>query len=226
MSGMQYSGWQSPRYRNRTGISQGDIQERALLEATRRLLQQKLPSQLTVGSIASEAGLARSTVYFYFDSKESILSATIESVVGPMMDEHEQLLTDNGFTAAFPAILRLLFATWKAHSGILSGVMEFVASNPDYRRVWRGYMERSVALQVAALERDRQRGLPVGGGDLEAELLAFCWMAERCCYMLFSRDHEGEEETHLFELLFGMASRITGTRLSDSSSNVRPGENG
>ncbi|NYH79047.1 AcrR family transcriptional regulator [Actinopolyspora biskrensis] len=214
---MNYTEWPSPRSRNRPRVSRGERQEHELLESARRLLQHKLPSQLTVGAIAAEAGLSRSTVYFYFDSKESLIAATVEIVVGPMMREHEQLLAENGFTAALPSVLRILFATWSTHSGVLSGVMELVTHNSYYRRVWREYMEHSVELQASALERDRRSGLPVREDDPRAELLALCWMMERSCYMLFSRDHDAEEETHLFETFLRMFNSITGTRFTEET---------
>lgn len=212
---MNYVEWPSPRSRSRPRVSRGERQEQELLESARRLLQHKLPSQLTVGAIAAEAGLSRSTVYFYFDSKESLIAATVEVVVGPMMREHEQLLAEDGFTVAFPKMLRTLFATWSTHSGVLSGVMELVTHNAYYRRLWREYMEHSVELQAAALERDRQSGLSVREDDPRAELLALCWMMERSCYMLFSREHDAEEETQLFGTILRMITNVTGTRLPE-----------
>lgn len=193
--------------RRRPSMSRGDRQEADLLDTTERLLRDQLPSQLTIGAIAAETGLSRSTVYFYFDSKEAIISAAVYRAVAPLLEYQERAFDEEVSAVSFPLALRRLFETWREHAGLLSGVMELVASDPSFRGQWRKYMEDSVEAQAAAVERDRARGLPVLAEDPRPKLLALCWMTERSCYMLFSREHSAEEEAALLDTLLDNYAR-------------------
>ncbi|WP_080696796.1 TetR/AcrR family transcriptional regulator [Mycobacterium asiaticum] len=50
------------------------------MEAVRQLLQERPFSELSVSTISTRAGVARSGFYFYFDSKYSVLAAILAEV--------------------------------------------------------------------------------------------------------------------------------------------------
>ncbi len=60
------SSWSWPRERETARL--------AILEAARRLVDQHGPSDLTLSAVASEAGIARTTIYGYFAGKQDLLS--------------------------------------------------------------------------------------------------------------------------------------------------------
>ena len=179
--------------RGRRHPRQGQLQENALLEATERLLQEESPAQLTIGGIAAAAGLSRSAVYFYFDSKESILTATAHRTIGPLLDRQRELYRD-GFVAGAEAAIAHTFDLWRSHTGLLCAMTELASSNAAFRELWNGYMEHNVDMLEDALDRDRERGLasPPETG-LRAVLLSLMWLVERNCFMLFSREHDETE---------------------------------
>ncbi|MFC7342861.1 TetR/AcrR family transcriptional regulator [Saccharopolyspora griseoalba] len=182
----------SPHGRRRP--RQGDLQEKALLDATERLLQADSPTRLTIGDIAAAAGLSRSAFYFYFDSKESILTATAHRVVGPLLERQRELYRD-GFVAGAEAAIDHTFELWREHTGLLCAMAELASSNATFRELWSGYMERNVDMLEEALTRDRERGrVSLPEGELRAVLLSLMWLVERNCFMLFSREHDEAEE--------------------------------
>lgn len=58
----------------------GDKHRQAIMEAVRQLLQERPFSELSVSTISTRAGVARSGFYFYFDSKYSVLAAILADV--------------------------------------------------------------------------------------------------------------------------------------------------
>ncbi|OBJ47999.1 TetR family transcriptional regulator [Mycobacterium asiaticum DSM 44297] len=58
----------------------GDKHRQAIMEAVRQLLQERPFSELSVSTISTRAGVARSGFYFYFDSKYSVLAAILAEV--------------------------------------------------------------------------------------------------------------------------------------------------
>ncbi len=69
------------------GLRRGDKQRQAIVQATRELLQEKPFAELSVATISSRAGVARSGFYFYFDSKYSVLA----QIVAEATEELEEL---------------------------------------------------------------------------------------------------------------------------------------
>jgi AcrR family transcriptional regulator len=65
----------------------GDRQRQAILQAVRELLQERPFAELSVSTISSRAGVARSGFYFYFDSKYSVLA----QIVAEATEELEEL---------------------------------------------------------------------------------------------------------------------------------------
>jgi AcrR family transcriptional regulator len=59
----------SPALRRR-----GDRQRQAILDAVRELLEERPFAELSVSTISTRAGVARSGFYFYFESKYSVLA--------------------------------------------------------------------------------------------------------------------------------------------------------
>jgi AcrR family transcriptional regulator len=57
-----------------TQQSRGDKQRRTILQAAQELLQREPFAELSVSAISDHAGIARSGLYFYFDSKYAVLA--------------------------------------------------------------------------------------------------------------------------------------------------------
>lgn len=203
----------------RPRLSHGDRQETALLDATERLLERELPSRLTIGAIAREADLSRPAVYFYFDNKDAIITATVDRVVEQLVAQHANPTPQDGFVVSVDDLLRYLFELWRAKPHLLSGIMELTTTDSAYRRVWHEYMDRGVDMFLGLVEHERARGALSPPEDVRSALLALYWMIERSCYMLFSREHTDADERELFDTLRSVTYRtlgVTGNVASDS----------
>src|SRR5690242_10892307 len=62
-----------------------------ILDAVDRLLAQYGYQKMTLDDIVREAGLARGTLYAYFNSKEEMALATIDRLIGLLVEELRQL---------------------------------------------------------------------------------------------------------------------------------------
>jgi TetR/AcrR family transcriptional regulator, transcriptional repressor for nem operon len=87
-----------------------------LLDAAQRLFTRDGLAQTSVADIAAEAGVAKGSVYRYFDSKEALLSALKDRFFERMMERVTEVVAampDAGFAeladAAIDATTRLLF---------------------------------------------------------------------------------------------------------------------
>ena len=71
----------SPSRRTERGPTRGDLREQALVAAAERLLESGTFAQAQVSDLAREAGLSRASFYFYFASKQALLSEVIAAAV-------------------------------------------------------------------------------------------------------------------------------------------------
>lgn len=71
----------APRRSRRTELAKGDRRELALLKAAERLLDSGGFESASVAELASAADLSRASFYFYFASKQALLSAVIAAAV-------------------------------------------------------------------------------------------------------------------------------------------------
>lgn len=87
-------------------------QERAetILEAARAVFIEKGFAAARIEDVAARAGIAKGTVYLYFDGKEALFKALIRSVTGPPIGRMEALLEDDGLASAdlLARVLRII----------------------------------------------------------------------------------------------------------------------
>ncbi|MEV0387602.1 TetR/AcrR family transcriptional regulator [Nonomuraea sp. NPDC050643] len=96
------------------------VRREAILEAAVRVFARKGFAGSRIEDVATEANIAKGTVYLYFDSREELLSAAFEGYAA----RSAAVLSDLG---AGPPLERL---TWLVRS-----VVETLAAHPDHARV-------------------------------------------------------------------------------------------
>jgi len=102
---------------------------REILAAARSLLEQRGPEAMTMEEIAAAAGVAKGTVYLYFQSKDHLLQALIARVGENIIQDVEASLKGPGTPPEKPAAkvslstsIRLIdkprgpASAWVAHS--------------------------------------------------------------------------------------------------------------
>ncbi|WP_327190810.1 TetR/AcrR family transcriptional regulator [Streptomyces xinghaiensis] len=75
-----------------------DVRRRQILDATAALLLDDGYEALTVSKVAARAGVAKGTVYLYFDSKQQLLAALQAEMWDRMLQQPATLLEQPGLT--------------------------------------------------------------------------------------------------------------------------------
>ncbi|MFD9975700.1 TetR/AcrR family transcriptional regulator [Streptomyces sp. NPDC059017] len=89
-----------------------DVRRRQILDATAALLLDDGHEALTVSKVAARAGVAKGTVYLYFDSKQELLAALQAEMWDRMLQRPTALLKEPGLT--WTERLDGLVAAWVA----------------------------------------------------------------------------------------------------------------
>ena len=64
-----------------------EFRKQSICEAAMRVVARKGMKDVTVQDIADEAGVAKGTIYIYFDSRDEILSRTMENATASLVDK-------------------------------------------------------------------------------------------------------------------------------------------
>jgi AcrR family transcriptional regulator len=131
--------------------------EEAILEATRELLIEVGVRGLTVEGVAARAGVAKTTVYRRWRSKEELALAVLLEMVSEIVavpdlgNVHDELITFvNG-------AVRILGKTLMGR--VMQGLVSDFASNEDLGRAFR---EQIVSLRLAEVRRLIERAIERG----------------------------------------------------------------
>jgi AcrR family transcriptional regulator len=134
----------------------------SILDATRELLAEGGVRGLTVEGVASRAGVAKTTVYRRWRSKDELALAVLIDMV-----EHVAAVPDLGNTRAeliafVDRAVKVLRSTLMGR--VMQGLVSDLASNPELARDFR---EKVVAVRVAEIRRLVQLG--IARGDLRPD---------------------------------------------------------
>jgi AcrR family transcriptional regulator len=129
----------------------------AILDATRELLAEGGVHGLTVEGVAARAGVAKTTVYRRWRSKDELALAVLIDMV-----EHVAAVPDLGDTRAelmafVDRAVKLLRSTLMGR--VMQGLVSDLASNAELARAFR---ERVVAARVTEIRRMVERGIERG----------------------------------------------------------------
>jgi AcrR family transcriptional regulator len=172
--------------RQRPRAHTGDQEaERAIFEATERLLAEQPLHALSVAQIITEAGLSRATFYHYFSSKFEVVAALMLRIFEDMFSETHTVLeaewTDPG--AALRTSLSTGMDTWFAHRAVIHAVLENQHAVPALQQVWSAASAPFVAVLTDQIRREREAGRAVAGLPAEAIATMLVAGAERIFYV-------------------------------------------
>lgn len=194
------------RERRRTPGAQE--RKRAILDAAERLLAERPLQRVPVAELARGAGLSRPTFYFYFSSKEEVLLALADRVVGEMRRRTDPALARlaEDPERGWEEVIRGVFETWREHRTLMNAACEALSTSPEVRRVWERTLEGFVDLTTRAIEDERERGAASGGTGVPARDLATAlnWANERMLYATFSGTSPAVPEDRLVGVLVEM----------------------
>ena len=80
-----------------------------------RCLPRRVFSATRLDDVAKRAGISKGTLYLYFDSKQALFQAVVETLIGPQLKQIEKLVDE--FEGSNQALLRQLIQGWWRNVG-------------------------------------------------------------------------------------------------------------
>lgn len=162
--------------------------------------------------IATEAGLSRSAMYFYFGSKEEVLGGLHQRIYEQMARTMDPLVADAvPIAEAMGDAIQRVCDNWRTHRHALRTFHETAMVSPTFETVWRARLEQHVSVLTALIERERAAGRAAAGPPTaEAIASSWFWMLEQQFYALFRREHSRREEEELVDTLGILWLRMIG----------------
>ena len=193
---------------------QGDRREQAILDATRTLLAGAPFSDLTIEQIATAAGVARSSFYFYFADKAQILLVLYADVLEEMSAELERWFADPAkhaepwsrasITAAVTVALR--------NANIVCAALDSRGAHPEIDQALSMYFDRVVERCTLLIERERADGLaPSTGPSAHALARALMHMTLHSIHELLRAGASAADADELIDTLTALWARGVGS---------------
>lgn len=171
----------------------GDIRERAILDTCEALLAQKGYDAMTVGDIAEGAGITRGALYFYFGSKQEVVTALVARTVEHLWERSRATAQAEEPRPAIAAAMQRRVELWNEHGHVLRTAIDLSLTVPEIGELWGRTADLFITSITAVLER---AGVPAGTEPEQASAMAraLCWMIERTFYHASQESREKLEK--------------------------------
>jgi AcrR family transcriptional regulator len=142
--------------------------EQAILDATRELLAEGGVHRLTVEGVAARSGVAKTTIYRRWRSKDELALAVLFDMVEQVVSQPDLGDTRAELVGLLHRAVDILRSTLMGR--VMKGLVSDLATDPELARTFR---ERVVAFRVSELRRLVERGIERGElrPDTDVELL-------------------------------------------------------
>jgi AcrR family transcriptional regulator len=137
----------------------------AIIDATRELLAEGGVHGLTVEGVAARAGVAKTTIYRRWRSKDELALAVLIDMVEQVVSVPELGDTRAELIAFVDGAVKILGTTLMGR--VMQGLVSDLAADPELARAFR---ERVVAARVAEVRRLVARGIERGDLRRDADL--------------------------------------------------------
>ncbi|MFJ5172851.1 TetR/AcrR family transcriptional regulator [Streptomyces griseoviridis] len=165
----------------RTAERKGDVRERAILDTCEELLAHKGYDAMTVGDVAQGAGITRGALYFYFGSKQEVVTALVARTVEQLWERSRVTAETDEPRQAISAALRRTVELWNEHGLVMRTAIDLSLTVPEIGELWNHTADLFIAAITSVLER---AGIQAGTAPHQASAMAraLCWMIERTFY--------------------------------------------
>lgn len=187
--------FQQSRRTNGPVTDRGARRKHALLQASRRVFEEKGFMDARVADIVREANVAHGTFYTYYDTKEAVFEAVARDVVKTMLAELRvpPPSTSNVHERVRDAMRRYINA-YRPAARIIALMEQVGVSSPVMRHLRLELREAFTERTRRGIERLKQQGLADPKLDEEYTADALGAMLEYTCYMWFTLGHPYEDE--------------------------------
>ncbi|UGU32557.1 TetR/AcrR family transcriptional regulator [Mycolicibacterium smegmatis] len=172
-----------PSRRSTPTVRKGDLREQQILDAAEGLLTTTGYADMTVADIAESIGITRAALYFYFGSKQEVLTALVARTVQVLRDRAAGAARDQTrpVDEAIGDALERTAELWRDHGPVMRMAVDLASTVPAIDELWSEAAEVSIDAIADVLRRG---GVPTGTapGDAPAVARALCWMIERTFY--------------------------------------------
>ncbi|MFL4492891.1 TetR/AcrR family transcriptional regulator [Streptomyces sp. VTCC 41912] len=170
-----------PARGRRTTERKGDVRERAILDTCESLLAQKGYDAMTVGDIAQGAGITRGALYFYFGSKQEVVTALVARTVEHLWERSRATAQSDEPRQAIATAMQRTVDLWNEHGLVMRTAIDLSLTVPEIGELWNHTADLFITAITAVLER---AGVRAGSAPDQASALAraLCWMIERTFY--------------------------------------------
>lgn len=131
--------------------------EQSILDATRELLAEGGVPKLTVEGVAARAGVAKTTIYRRYRSRDELALAVLIDMVETVVAVPELGETRAELVAFVDGAVKILGSTLMGR--VMQGLVSELAANDELAKAFR---ERVVALRVAGMKQLVERGIERG----------------------------------------------------------------
>jgi AcrR family transcriptional regulator len=145
-----------------TVLSSAARKRSAILDATREMLVEGGVHGLTIEGVAVRAGVAKTTIYRRWRSKDELALAVLIDMVEQFVPEPAQDETRAEFVAFLDGAVKVLSGTLMGR--VMQGIVSDLAADAELARAFR---ERVVGARLAEVRRLLERG--VERGDLRPD---------------------------------------------------------
>ncbi len=189
--------------RRQTGplTGRGHARRAALLDAARRVFEDKGFLETRVADIAAEAKVAQGTFYTYFDSKDAIFQAVATRVAGDMVIElgSHRPQAPATYERTHNAMKRFV-DSYRRNAKIVALIEQVGTFTPEMKQIRLQVREAHVDRMARIIEHHQEEGLadPSLDPQLTAELVGS--MVDQICHVWLNLGKEFDEEKLLHAL--------------------------
>lgn len=137
---------------------------------------------MTISDIAQGAGITRGALYFYFGSKQEVITALFAQTVD-VLREKSRAATEDAASGvqAIDTAMRRTEALWRDHGVVMRTAIDLATTVPELDKLWADTAELFIDAITAILEN---MGVPPGRRSDQSSAIAtaLCWMIERNFY--------------------------------------------
>ncbi|GAA0997985.1 HTH-type transcriptional regulator EthR [Subtercola frigoramans] len=161
---------------------------------------------ISIEDLAAGAGISRPSFYFYFSSKDEVLLALLDQVIGQVRHRVAALPRDfdTDPAAAWRRSIGVFVDVFTQHRAVAAAAITARLRNAEVHELWSKSMQTWVGYSTEVILAERARGAAPAGIDAHELAAALNLMNERVLAAAFSGETPGVEQGHVLDVLSGI----------------------